>query len=213
MLYRLRVGYFPISIINPVLLISVLFGKDEITDDMLSESFKEDVSHGYETCITNLLTLYDPKSEEDLINVVDAYKYFRKPSGDIFHEILSQLAHQQIVQHPNYVANSFRQVFKAVTNHPFGSKGDLVEFYKKKEPTNKKVIRALKTSISNTMNNAKKNLMSHLHQYIKSLNKQDLALFFRFVTGAGVNARKRNCCSVYNLSSTSADISNFYSST
>ena len=41
------------------------------------------------------------------------------------------------------------------------------------------------------MNDAKKNLMSHLYPYIKSLNKQDLDFFFRFITGAGINVRKR----------------------
>ena len=33
---------------------------------------------------------------------------------------------------------------------------------------------------------AKRNSVSHLHRYIKSLNKQDLALFLRFVTGADI---------------------------
>ena len=131
MLYGLGVGYFPISI-SPVFLISALFGKNEITDDMVLESFKPDVSHGDESCITSLLTQYDLKSEEDLINVLVAYKCFRKPSEDIFHEILSHLAHQEIVHHPKYIANLFRLVLEVVKNHPFGSKHDLVEFYKKR---------------------------------------------------------------------------------
>ena len=128
------------------------------------------------------------QSEEDLVDVLDTYKFFRKPSADNLRKILSELAHQEIIQHPRYVANSFRQVFKVVTIHPFESKEDLVEFCKKREPTNKKVIRALKASTSDTMNDAKRNVFSHLHRYIKSLSKQDLVLFLRFVTGAEIMA-------------------------
>ena len=133
-----------------------------------------------------MLTQYVPEREEDLIDVLDTYKCFRKLSADNLCEILSKLAHQEIIQHPRYVGNSFRQVFKAVTNHPFVSKDDLVEFYKKREPTNEKVIRALKVSTNDTKNDAKRNVISHLHRCIKSLNKKDLALFLRFVTGADI---------------------------
>ena len=85
-----------------------------------------------------------------------------------------------------YVANSFCQMFKAVTNHPFGSKDNLIEFYKKRELRNKTVIRELKASTSDTMNDVKRNVISPLHRYIKSLNRQDLTLFLRFVTGTDI---------------------------
>ena len=74
MLYGLRVGYFPIRIC-PVFLISAFFSKDEVTDDMLLESFKRYVAHGDETYITSMQTQYDPENEEDLIDVLDTYKH------------------------------------------------------------------------------------------------------------------------------------------
>ena len=141
---------------------------------MLLESHKRYVSHRDEACITSMLTQYDPVSEEDFIVMLDICKCFRKPSADNLCEILSELAHQEVTQHPRHFANSFRQMFKAVTNHLFGPKDDLIEFYKKREPTNKKFIRAFKTSTTDTMNDENRNVISHLHRYIKS-PKQVLA--------------------------------------
>ena len=55
-------------------LVSTLLGKDEVTHDMLLESFKWYVSHRDEVCITSMLTQYDPESEEELIDVLVSYK-------------------------------------------------------------------------------------------------------------------------------------------
>ena len=73
MLYGLKVGYFTICI-SPMFLISLLLSKDEVTHDMLLESFKWYVSHRDEVCITSMLTQYDPESEEELIDVLVSYK-------------------------------------------------------------------------------------------------------------------------------------------
>ena len=128
MLDGLKVWYFlvPISL---TFLISPLFGKFELTDDTLLESFKRYGSEGGEAYLTSILTQYNPESEENFMDTLDTCRCFQIfCNTDNLLEVLSELTHQEIIQHPMYVANSFCQVFKAVINFAFGSKDDLVEF-------------------------------------------------------------------------------------
>ena len=87
----------------------------------------------------------------------------------------------QLLQKPRYVTNCFSEVFVKFRNqYPINSAENLFQFYEKKVPTVRKVLKCLNSSA-----NKKEEIetMDYLTKYLKSIDKNTLSLFLRFVTG------------------------------
>ena len=63
----------------------------------------------------------------------------------------------------------------------FSSAEHLEQFYQRYAPTAKKVINAL---VCTPANNAERTVFTHLTRYIKSLSKDNLLAFLRFITAS-----------------------------
>lgn len=94
-----------------------------------------------------------------------------------------ELANQEIIQRPRYIANAFADVFKRARSHLFTNMEQLLEFYKNRQPTNRKVVKLLAANPSNDNQN---DIFSHLKQFVKSLSAHDLAMFLKYVTGGDI---------------------------
>ena len=84
------------------------------------------------------------------------------------------------------MANCFQSVFETrrlAQDHPFKSKELLEKFYNERKPINRKLINCLKTS---DLTDAQSACFNHLTRFIKSLSKDKLLIFLRFVTGSDI---------------------------
>lgn len=57
-------------------------------------------------------TYEDPSKDEDIIDVLSAYKCHQVVTNDTLGTIVEELAHQELIQKPRYVANSWQPIVK-----------------------------------------------------------------------------------------------------
>ena len=114
---------------------------------------------------------------------LSSYKCYRLPSEDNIKDIFCQLAHQELVQRPRYVANCWSPILGSLkTREYFENESQLLSFYEQLKPTSKKVVKILHAS---PKNDAERNTFDHLKRYVKSLGG-NVSAFLQFTTGASV---------------------------
>jgi len=175
-LIKRKVDYFPLSL-SSVFLVSLLFGESEIADIDLISSFKNNVSLDEKDLINN--PNFD-EIKDDFIEMLSEYNCKSLPTKDNINELLVEIAHAELIQTPRYVSNCFGQILTRFPVSPFNSKYNLLEFHKERSPTVKKVISCLNAKQSTAEEVA---VHGFFVKYLKSLNKKDLCLILRFITG------------------------------
>ena len=178
-----REGIFPISL-SAVFITSCILGEDSISDEMLLKAFtayvSEDEKELINDCLENRVNI---DQNDELLELLSSYNCHRKPNEANIQDILSQLAHQEIIQKPRYVANCWSPVLQSLkARSPFQNATNTLAFYEDKKPTPKKVIKMLDASPEN---DAQRIAFEHLTRFIKSLGG-NVAAFLQFTTGASV---------------------------
>ena len=177
----LNANYFPITL-SPVFVADCLFGEEAISKDFMLNSFYEFVSNDEaETLKKASCTDFDPNDEE-LLDVLSSYKCHNLPTKDNISLLISQLAHQELVQKPRFVSNSMAPILNQLKNSSqFSSFANLLSFYESKRPTPKKVVKLFAGTPSN---DAERQTFDHLKRFVKSLSDEILRLFLQFTTGS-----------------------------
>ena len=183
LLYGLKVDYFPLSL-SPAFLLAALFGEGCVTDDLLLSSFKNYISIEEKDNINEMLTNFE-ENNQDLLDTLSSYNCYRLPTKESLKDVVLELAHQEIIQKPRYVANCFAEIFSVSTcEAPLKSDKNLLQYYAKRIPSAKKVIKCLVTT--SDMSDSERNTLNHLTRYIKSLAGTELERFLHFVTGGNI---------------------------
>lgn len=178
-----REGYYPLSLSRAFLAIC-LFGEDSISSEFLLASFRpylsEDEREALEKCFAeNVLP-----ADEDIIDFLSNYKCFRNPTIENILQIVSELAHQEIIQKPRYVINCWAPILKVLKAFPdFQSIKDLENMYDVKRPTAKKFLKLIK---SEPATDQERQCLDHLKKFIRSLQGSSLPLFLQFITGSDI---------------------------
>ena len=96
---------------------------------------------------------------EDLKELLSSYKCYRLPSEENIQNVFCQLAHQELIQTPRYVANCWSPILRSLKTHEcFENESELLSFYEQLKPTPKKVIKILNASPTN---DAERNTFDH----------------------------------------------------
>lgn len=90
-------------------------------------------------------------------------------------KIIEELAHQEIIQRPKYVANAWSPN-KLKCFEEFKTVDSLVRFYEAKKLTQKKVCKLL---TSNPVIDAQRECFSHLKRFVKSLDDNLVSIFLQ----------------------------------
>ena len=180
-----RDGYFPLSL-SLGFLVVCLFGDNSISGEFLLSCFRrylsDDERDTFDKCLEDNFD-FDP-DDEDLMGLLSNYKCFRNPSKENIRQIMSELAHQEIIQKPRYVLNCWYPVLKSLKVLPnFQSVEDVENMYEAKRPTAKKVVKLIQ---SEPATEKERQCLDHLKKYIRSLQGNFLSLFLQFVTGSDV---------------------------
>ena len=99
-------------------------------------------------------------------------------------QILLELAHKELIQKAQYVADSWREIFQNfLAGKEVSAMSGLLEVYKRVEPTNKKVLNLLNV-VPRT--NSERASLDYLKRFIRGLDQSQLESFLRYVTGSDV---------------------------
>ena len=114
---------------------------------------------------------------------LSSYKCYRLPSEENIRDIFCQLAQQELIHKPRYVANCWAPILCSLKMHKyFENESKLLSFYEQLKPTPKKVVKILHAS---PKNDAERNTFDHLQRYVKSLGG-NVSAFLQFTTGTSV---------------------------
>lgn len=93
-----------------------------------------------------------------------------------------ELAHQELIQRPRYVANCWAPVLDTLKTHDsFHGVKTMRELYSDMKPSAKKVIKAMQATPTN---DSEKQSFDFLKKFVRSLDGPSLKIFLKFVTGS-----------------------------
>lgn len=175
--------YFPIFL-SKAFVATCLFGEDVLTKESLLDAFSSYMSTDEEETMKKCLKGEIAVDDEDLLDLLSSYKCYRQPTQDGMQKIFEELAHQELVQKPKYIAVAWGPHLQPLRNFPeFCDVNTLTTLYEEKRPTSKRVIKLLKAEPSS---DAERACFDHLKRYIKSLGGSQLAGLLQFVTGCNI---------------------------
>ena len=142
-------GYIPVCL-SPVFLASCLHGEDQVDEEELLASFSNYVTCDERETLKMSLSDNPDCQDPDLMDFLSTYKCFRLPTDQTIRTIVVELAHQELIQRPRYVAECWAPVVATLKTHEcFQSVKKMRELNSDMKPTTKKVIRALKATPTN----------------------------------------------------------------
>ena len=171
-----KFGYFPVTL-SSAFIASCLFPEELLPKEWLVESFHQyiskDDSETLKRCVTD--KCLDPSTNEDVIDLLTSYNCRRVVRKDTMLKIIEELAHQDIIQRPKYLANAWSSIVNELKRFKeFETVDSLVSLYEAKKPTQKKVCKLL---TSDPATDAQRECFSHLKRFVKSLNDNLVSVF------------------------------------
>ncbi|XP_028409432.1 uncharacterized protein LOC114532040 [Dendronephthya gigantea] len=178
-----KFSYFPIGL-SKAFIASCFFTEELLPNEWLLDSFHRYIAADESETLKKCLTpeCGDLGKNQDLLDFLSAYKCYRVVSKENMPTIIDELAHQELIQRPKYIANAWIPIVNKLKQHPeFTSIESLHALYEAKKPSNKKVCNLLR---ANPSTDAERECLSHLKRFIKSLDHAMLRLFLQFITGS-----------------------------
>ena len=141
-----EINYFPISL-SKAFLAPCLFGEESIDDEFLLSSFRFYVTSEERETFDNIRKGDCESDDDDVLEFLGNYKTFTLPTKGNINSILSELAHQELIQRPRYVAQCWVPVLAELKQYPeFSSPTGLDDFFSAKMPSAKKTARMLEST-------------------------------------------------------------------
>lgn len=176
-------GYVPICL-SSVFLASCIYGEESISKEVLLTLFMYYVTAYDREVLTKCLSGDLDCQDDDLLEFLSSYKSFKLPNKDNLKVLLMELAHQEIIQKPRYVAQCWSPIIISLKSDlHFCCVKSIKELFLDLSPNAKKVIKALQPKANNE---SKKESFDFQRQFIKSLDRSSLKGFLKFVTGSDV---------------------------
>ena len=178
-----KVDYFPIGL-SKAFVGSCLFGEESIDVDYLLSSFRLYVSGEEREAFDRILRGTFKNDDDEILDFLGNYKTFKMPTKENVHGILAELAHQELIQRPRYIAQCWAPVLSQLKDHvEFSSCESLAKFYQENMPTAKKVVKIIE---SRPTNDAETQCLDFLRKFIRSLDTPALGTFLKFTTGSDI---------------------------
>ena len=171
--------YFPI-LLSKTFFAHSLLGESIVSVDMLLDSFKKYVSESERALIERCINGEIEVSDEKLLDFFSDFDCKALLEKTKLKRILEELAHKELIQKPQYVAQCWKHVLCQLTPY-FPSLESINDLYECLVPTNDKVIDALRVEFTN---DAERECFKHLKIYLRGLDRSKLEKFLKFTTGS-----------------------------
>ena len=179
--YATKVHYFPIRL-SQAFMLSAFFNEESVTKSQLKSSFLKVISQDEREILEQNFVTFGENTDE-LMDVLTTYKCYSMPTAENLEEIVMQLAYQEIIQKPRYIAACWHSIFKAVRFPSNMNPVNMSDIYKMVLPTGDKIVGLFHASPSSDQ---ERQCMDHLKRFTKNLPDTDLQKFLRIMTGADV---------------------------
>ena len=140
--------YFPLRL-SKAFVVSCLFGEDAVNTDLFIESSSRYVSEDERKEIERCRSGDIEADDEDLLELLSNFECKRVVKKDVILQICIELAHKELVQRPQYVADCWREILGDL-RASFPSVESLSLLYSQLTPTTSKVLDAMVCEPNNT---------------------------------------------------------------
>lgn len=176
-------GYVPVCR-SPVSLASCMYGEEPITEEELLTAFTNYVTADDREVLAKCLSDDFDSQDDDLLQWLSSYTSLKLPTKENIKALLAELAHQERIQKPRYIAQCWSPIISTLKTHPnFWSVKSMKELFLDMKPTAKRVFKALEPKINN---DSERQSFDFLKKFIKSLDSASLKGFLKFITGSDV---------------------------
>ena len=141
-LIKRDVHYFPLNF-SQAFISSCLFSEEQITSHDLLSSFKNFVALDEKDVIEKIGKEDFDDIKDSLILMLDDYNSKRIPSAENVNELLTEIAHAELIQKPRYIANCLGKILQKFKKQPLDKIENLRAFYKTKSPTVRGTINSI----------------------------------------------------------------------
>jgi len=137
-----RAGHFPMAM-SKAFIVSCIFGEECVDTKYLLLLFHLYITADEREVFNKIQDSEFPEKDE-LLNFLGNYKTYKKPSKENVKQIILELAHQELIQKPKYIAQCGSAIVEELRQlQSFGSPQAIAELYAMKTPTTKKVLKAI----------------------------------------------------------------------
>ena len=105
-----RVGYFPVAL-SKAFVVSCIFGEECIDMKYLLSSFRLYITADEREVFDKIQEGEFPE-EDELLDFLGNYKTYKKPSKQNIKQIIFELAHQELIQKPKYIAQCWSAILE-----------------------------------------------------------------------------------------------------
>lgn len=180
-------GYFPCRL-APVFTVALIFGENEVSDDMLFDSLLLYISQSdRDLIITALKEDLVDEDRDELLDLMDRLDVTTLPTQENLKGILLRVAHKQLIQKPRYAADKMSLIAGHFLKEAFVSPQHVLQMYEDKKPSTRKLLKLLDASPTTQ---AESQSLRFLQQYIRGLDDAGLRRMLRFVTGSDICVNK-----------------------
>jgi hypothetical protein len=178
-----KLQYFTLKL-SQLFIASCLFGEESITPEFLLESFREYIASEDKEILDSCMSdAFDP-NDDDTMEFLSSFKCFKVHTKENIKAIITELAHQELLQKPRYVLKCWAPiVYLLRTDDCFQTLEGLKHLYQAKQPTAKKIVKLFKAF---PCNDGERQSLDFLKRFVKSLEGAALAVFLHFCTGSDV---------------------------
>ena len=175
----LDLGYFPFML-SQAFIVSVLFGENAVPEETLLKSFLNYIAKDEEAVVAEALK--GNLDVNELIDVLDRFGCRKVPTQENAKDLILEVAHKEIVQKPQYVADAWREALMMLKSKDgMATIQGLCNMYQRIEPTNRKVLSMIR---ADPQNNSERAAVDFLNRFVRGMDQAQLKSFLRFVTGA-----------------------------
>ena len=175
----MHVNYFPFLLSN-VFITSMLFGEDAVSEDSLITSFKQYVANDEAQILSDVLESNRNPDNEDVINFIGRFGCRKLPNSDNIRFIFLEMAHKELIQKPQYVADCWAPICKQWLG--LKEVGDIDMLFEKIRPTNRKVLDLVRSAMP-IKNEAEKEALNYLKKTDQRLKPTRFIVFFEICHG------------------------------
>jgi len=140
--YR-EIKYFPVTL-SGVFMGSCLFEESAIPESSLLEAFYLYIGKDEAEALRKCNEWELDANDDEVLEVLSSYKCYKNPTKENVELIITQLAHQELVQKPKYISNCWKPIVSSLKSFSqFKSLDCMKEMYETKKPTARKVVKLL----------------------------------------------------------------------
>lgn len=171
--------------LSPAFVLACCQGLDSVDEELLIMSFSRFISQNERASLEKALQgSIDETVEEDLLDVFVRMGSHCLPPKSNLRATIVKIAHKALLQEQKFIIDCFHSVLHNAVPE-LKSKDSIIEVYKSKRPTNRKVAQMIKPSCE-SLTPQEQTALNHLLRYVRSIDQRKLETFLRFCTGSTV---------------------------